>query len=73
MPLDCPGDRVLNQILKISLEDEKSLREEDWNRERKEGHIRLFWKAARDKKKFCMVNVTEVMEDGHWIAFFQGL
>jgi len=72
LPLVCPNEDVLKHILKLSLEDEKKLREDEWNREHEEQHVRGFWKAA-EKKKFCMVNATKVMEDDKWVAFLQNL
>ena len=33
-------------------------------------HKEMFWKAARDKKKFCTVNSKLVVQDEKWIQFF---
>ena len=73
LPLVCPNEEVLNHILKLSLEDEKILREDEWDHEHAEQHVRGFWKAANEKKKYCMVNATKVMEDEKWVGFLQNL
>jgi len=74
LPLDCPDEDTLQQLLNASYEHEHRLRGKGWGGSEDEvRHRKAFWSAAYEKNKFCTVNSTKVVHDKDWKEFFQGL
>ena len=84
LPLDCPNDDQYNHILNASLDHQKRICnqlqlleldvdgiESKCSQKAKNmtHHQDQFWKSVNEKKKFCSVNVSLVLNDVKWIEF----
>jgi hypothetical protein len=73
LPLICPGNDTLNDFLEASLMAEAELFPAFASSERGESsHRDKFW-ADVQKKKYCDVNVTSVLDDPQWQEFLSTL
>lgn len=82
--LICPTQETLKQILDMSFDHEMKLRKatagggvtspfSSFSWEETQFFNNSFWIAANEKKKFCYVNATNVVESEEWRVFFKDL
>lgn len=71
VPLKCLLPQVQQSILDKSLQYEKDLVPDFFQSPLGEGILRQEFEAAVQAKKFCSVDVAQVLEDERWQSFFQ--
>jgi len=81
LPLDCPDQELLQSLSRLSWEHELAVHHSSIMTTNEEGEeqnnakLRFeqsFWNAV-EKKKFCTVNETRVLEDPDWVNFLKSI